>query len=92
MSYKIIAGSAKKASAELERIRAASLLARKLGMRPHAGHGFDYENVRRVAALEDENRDPLIIEYNIGHSIICRAALVGLERAVREMMAQILAP
>jgi len=86
------AGSAKKASAELERIRAASLLARKLGMRPHAGHGFDYENVRRVAALEDENRDPLIIEYNIGHSIICRAALVGLERAVREMMAQILAP
>jgi len=86
------AGSAKKASAELERIRAASLLARKLGMRPHAGHGFDYENVRRVAALEDENRGPLIIEYNIGHSIICRAALVGLERAVREMMAQILAP
>jgi pyridoxine 5-phosphate synthase len=45
-----------------------------------------------VAALERENRLPLIEEYNIGHAIVCRAALVGLERAVREMVASILAP
>ena len=84
--------SAKKAAKELERIRAAAVLARKLGLHVHAGHGFDYENVRPVAALEDSAGEPLIVEYNIGHSIVCRAALVGLERAVREMLAAIVAP
>jgi pyridoxine 5-phosphate synthase len=83
---------AKKAAVELARIKNAAILARKLGLHVHAGHGFDYENVRAVAALEDSKREPLIEEYNIGHSIVCRAALVGLERAVREMLASILAP
>jgi pyridoxine 5-phosphate synthase len=81
-----------RAKAELERLRKAALAARKAGVRPHAGHGFDYENVRRAAELEDEEGQPLIDEYNIGHAIVCRAALVGFERAVREMVSAIAAP
>jgi pyridoxine 5-phosphate synthase len=84
--------SAKRASLELERIRKASVQGRKIGIHVHAGHGFDFENVRTVAALEDERGEALIEEYNIGHAIVCRAAMVGLERAVREMLAAILAP
>jgi pyridoxine 5-phosphate synthase len=89
------ARSASVARAELERIRKASVLGRKLGLRVHAGHGFDYENVRPVAALQDTAGSfprPLIEEFNIGHAIVCRAAIVGLERAVREMVSAILAP
>ncbi|MGK5083775.1 pyridoxine 5'-phosphate synthase [Bdellovibrionota bacterium FG-1] len=74
-------------SVELERLKKAALLARDLGVHPHAGHGFDYQNIRPVAV-----QAPLIEEYNIGHAIICRAALVGLERAVREMVSAIRAP
>jgi pyridoxine 5-phosphate synthase len=81
-----------RAQKELERIQKAALLARKLGLHPHAGHGFDYENVRQVIELETEDRLPLIEEYNIGHSIVCRAAMVGLERAVREMVSALCAP
>ena len=46
----------------------------------HAGHGLTYENVVPVAAI------PEIEELNIGHSIVSRAVLVGMERAVREML------
>lgn len=85
-----------RASSELDRLCKAALLARKLGVLPHAGHGFDYENVRPVAALADQNADenrvPLIVEYNIGHAIVCRAALVGMVQAVREMISSIRAP
>jgi pyridoxine 5-phosphate synthase len=49
------------------------------GLRVNAGHGLTYWNVYPVACLEGME------ELNIGHSIISRAALVGLERAVREM-------
>jgi pyridoxine 5-phosphate synthase len=44
-----------------------------------AGHGLNYYNVTRVAKIKD------IEELNIGYSIVCRAVLVGLDRAVREM-------
>ena len=77
---------------ELERLRKAAVLAREIGIHPHAGHGFDYENVRPVVELEASQHVPLIEEYNIGHAIVCRAALVGLERAVREMISAIQAP
>jgi pyridoxine 5-phosphate synthase len=83
---------AARARAELEKIHKAAMTARKLGIHPHAGHGFDYENVRPVVELLNEKNQPLIEEYNIGHAIVCRAALVGLERAVREMVSAILAP
>lgn len=84
--------SPKRAKIELERIKKSALLARKLGIGAHAGHGFDLINVRPVAALETEDQDSLIEEYNIGHSIVCRAVFVGLESAVREMLSAILAP
>ncbi len=85
-------GKSAVAKKELERIRRAALLCRKLGMKCHAGHGFDFENVRPVAELVAEDGAPLIREYNIGHAIVCRAAIVGLERAVREMVSAIRAP
>lgn len=49
------------------------------GIRVNAGHGLTYWNVYPVASL------PGMEELNIGHTIISRAALVGIERAVREM-------
>lgn len=65
---------------ELEKIENAIRLAAKLGMGINAGHGLNYSNIKRVAALGG------IEEYNIGHSIISRAVLVGLDRAVRDMV------
>ncbi len=64
---------------ELVRLARAAEHAHGTGLAVHAGHGLTYENVVPVAAL------PLIEELNIGHSVISRAVLVGLERAVREM-------
>lgn len=66
--------------AELAKIENAIKLAGKLGMGINAGHGLNYANIRKVAALGG------IEEYNIGHSIISRAVLVGLDRAVRDMV------
>jgi len=48
-----------------------------------AGHGLNYVNVRRIAEIKE------IEEFNIGHSIVARAVLVGLDKAVREMIALI---
>ena len=64
---------------QLVRLSNAAALAASLDLSVHAGHGLTYENVTPVAAIEP------IEELNIGHSIISRAVLVGLERAVREM-------
>ncbi|HZA13881.1 MAG TPA: pyridoxine 5'-phosphate synthase [Myxococcaceae bacterium] len=66
--------------AELIRLVDAAKAAAKLGMRVAAGHGLNYQNVQPVAAIAE------IEELNIGHSIVARAVLVGLERAVREMV------
>lgn len=65
---------------ELRKIENAIKLAAKLGLGVNAGHGLNYSNIKMVAALGG------IEEFNIGHSIISRAVLVGLDRAVREMM------
>lgn len=64
---------------ELQTLVAAGALVRRLGMTLHAGHGLTYHNVKPVAAIEGMH------ELNIGHSIIARAIMVGLETAVREM-------
>ena len=69
----------KEEETELEAISQAAKLAYKLGMGVNAGHGLNYRNVRRLTQIAE------IVEYNIGHSIIARAVLVGMERAVREM-------
>jgi pyridoxine 5-phosphate synthase len=65
--------------AALRKTLDAARFGRKLGLAVHAGHGLTYENVRAVAGL------PEISELNIGHNIVARAVLVGMERAVREM-------
>jgi len=66
---------------ELTRIVDAAKAAAKLGLAVAAGHGLDYRNAGSVAAISE------IEEFNIGHSIVARAILVGMERAVREMKA-----
>ena len=66
--------------ATLLRIMEAARLGRGLGLRIAAGHGLNYQNVQAVAAI------PEVEELNIGHSIVSRAALVGIDRAVREML------
>ncbi len=82
--YANAAGDAQRA-AELTRLADAAAHGRELGLAVHAGHGLTYENVVPVAAL------PHIEELNIGHSVISRAVLVGMERAVREMKEIVLA-
>jgi pyridoxine 5-phosphate synthase len=64
----------------LRRIVDAARLGRRLGLEVHAGHGLTYQNVRPVAQMSE------LSELNIGHSIVSRAVLVGMERAVREML------
>lgn len=91
-SYCAAAQTGKPVRRELSRIEEAACVGHGIGIRVHAGHGFDYSNVRPVAALTTPDGAPLILEYNIGHAVVCRAAMVGLERAVREMKAQIVAP
>ncbi len=73
------AADATERARQLERIGGAAELARDLGLAVHAGHGLTYENVAPLAAIAG------IEELNIGHSVVSRAVLVGIERAVREM-------
>ena len=65
---------------ELEAIDTAIKLARKVGLGVNAGHGLNYVNIKSLAAIGG------IEEYNIGHSIIARAMLVGLDQAVKDMV------
>ncbi len=73
----------KRAAAEVERVRQSATHALNLGMKVAAGHGLTYRNVGALAAISE------ITEFNIGHNIISRAVFVGLESAVREMIAAI---
>jgi pyridoxine 5-phosphate synthase len=70
---------------ELERLSTAAKRAANLGLEVHAGHGLTYNNVTPVAAI------PEIVELNIGHCIIARAIFTGLDAAVRDMKALMLA-
>ncbi len=65
--------------AELERITAGVEYAQSLGIIVNAGHGLHYHNVKPIAAIAG------IYELNIGHAIIARAAIDGLDKAVRDM-------
>ena len=71
---------------ELEKIATAARTAKKIGLGVLAGHGLTYRNIDAIAAI------PEIEELNIGHSIIARAALVGLDAAVREMVTLLRVP
>lgn len=77
------AKSEKDREREFHKITEAAKLAGSLGLRVGAGHGLNYVNVRKIARISE------VEELNIGHSIISRAALVGMDRAVREMRALI---
>lgn len=73
-----LAGAALKQ--ELTKIIQAADRGKKKGLKILAGHGLTYRNVRLISDI------PQIEELNIGHNIIARASLVGLDRAVREMI------
>lgn len=64
---------------QLQAILEASKFAQSLGLVVHGGHGLNYDNVLPIAQI------PEMAELNIGHSIIARAIIVGIEQAVREM-------
>jgi len=70
---------------ELDTLQEAAAFACQLGLHLHMGHGLTYTNVQPIAGI------PGLEELNIGHSIVSRAVLVGMERAVREMKAAIAA-
>ncbi|MCW8811161.1 MAG: pyridoxine 5'-phosphate synthase [Ignavibacteriaceae bacterium] len=65
---------------ELERIRGGAKHAKKLGLGVNAGHGLNYQNIKIFRELED------IDEVSIGHAIIARAVVVGIDQAVKEMI------
>jgi pyridoxine 5-phosphate synthase len=71
------------ADEELKKILDAVGEASHRNLQIAGGHGLNYVNIRRIAEIKE------IEELNIGHSIIARAVLVGLDRAVREMIALI---
>lgn len=68
-------------SAELGRIAQAARLAAAQDLEVLAGHGLNYTNVLPIKTVDE------IVELNIGHSIVARAAIVGIDRAVRDMVA-----
>jgi len=60
-------------------LKQASNLANNLGLIVNAGHGLNYQNVKKILTI------PNLYELNIGHTIISRAVFAGLERAVKDM-------
>ena len=65
---------------ELKKLQKAALLASELKISLNAGHGLNYQNVTDILTLEG------LVELNIGHSIIGQAVMVGMDRAVRDML------
>jgi len=75
--YAELSGS--KQHKELQRIIESTHIANDLGLVVNAGHGLNYNNVKKIASINNMN------ELNIGHSIVARALAIGLEKSVREM-------
>src|SRR5882757_6756836 len=67
---------------ELEQLRAAARAASESNLQVNAGHGINYKNIELVGEI------PCLTELNIGHSIVSRAVWVGLDTAVKEMLAK----
>ena len=74
------AGAPETSGEELERLQNGIQLGQEAGLRINLGHGLGYTNITEFAAT------PGIREYSIGHSIVAKAAFVGMEEAVRRMM------
>jgi len=66
---------------ELEKVRVAAIAAREMGLSAHGGHGLTYLNIGPIADIAE------IEEVSIGHSVIARSVVVGMEAAVAEMLA-----
>ncbi len=66
---------------EFEKVRVAAIAANEMGLAAHGGHGLTYLNIGPIASI------PEIEEVSIGHSLIARAVIVGMEAAVAEMLA-----
>ena len=64
----------------MQRLISGAEQAHALGLKVNAGHGLNYENLPLL------HRVPHLVELNIGHSIVSRAVMVGLEKAVKEML------
>jgi pyridoxine 5-phosphate synthase len=74
-------GGAKAAAKELAKLKEGAALAQRLGMKVNAGHGLTYQNVGPIAKIKGME------DLNIGHNIMARAILVGMDKAVKEMIA-----
>ena len=62
-----------------QELKGAAIFAQNFGLKVNAGHGLNYQNVKRMHEI------PNLVELNIGHSIIARSIFVGLEQAIKEM-------
>jgi len=71
----------RKSGSELERLISAAKQAHAAGLKVNAGHGLNYDNLPVLFQV------PHLVELNIGHSIVSRAVFVGLDRAVKDMLA-----
>ena len=65
---------------ELNKIRESAIFCSKLGIKCHAGHGLNYENVKNICKIEQ------IVELNVGHFIISNSIYIGLEETVKKFM------
>jgi pyridoxine 5-phosphate synthase len=70
----------REAAVELKRIYDSVMLAKRVGLKIHAGHGLDYHNVKDVVAIKE------IEEFAIGFAIVARSVYTGMEEAVKEMV------
>jgi pyridoxine 5-phosphate synthase len=64
---------------ELDALKEATAFALGLGLHVHMGHGLNYLNVQPIVRIDG------VEELNIGHSIVSRSVLIGMEQAVRDM-------
>ncbi len=67
---------------EIDALKRGAIVAHEAGLRVNAGHGINYTNIKDILVV------PWLHELNIGHSIICRALVTGIDEAVREMKAR----
>lgn len=74
-------GDESKCASELQRLITGARQAHSLGLKVNAGHGLNYVNLATLFCV------PHLVELNIGHSLVSRAVFVGMETAVKEMLA-----
>lgn len=76
-SWVLLEGAKKRK--EWQRLKAAALLAKRLGLRVHAGHGLDFVHTKKIKSL------PFLLEVNIGHFLVCDSLRKGLYQSVLQM-------